>query len=121
MQARNTRFVRIWMLSQNKDRKFRVCGFTPHQLLIDLSYAKPERALELVFLIAAGTMDRRHHSMLGGGPLLNILWQNGSEWALDNMEGTPTTLGLENMLREVLSYSTLPLEVKKRAASRLRH
>lgn len=119
MEARNVRFVRIWTSSRRNGHKFRVCGCTPHQLLIDLSYAKPERALDLMFLIAAQTEDWQDHSLLGGGPLLNILWRDGSDWALDKIDKTPTTLGLKNMLHEVLSYPTIPVAVKKRVASRL--
>ena len=119
MQARNSRFVRIWMSSRTNGPTYRVFGCTPHQLLIDLSYSKPERALDLVFLIAKQAEDQQDHSLLGGGPLFNILLRDGPEWALDKMDETIMTIGLENVLREVLSYSTLPEAVKKRVAKRL--
>lgn len=119
MEPKNERFARIWRFSRSNARKFSVCGCTPHQLLIDLSHAKPERALDLVLLIADQSQDGLDHSLLGGGPLLNVLWRDRGDWALDKIDEVPSTLGLENMLREVLSYSTIPEAVKKRVAQRL--
>jgi len=119
MQVKDARFVRIWTSSRRSGRKFTVCGCTPHQLLIDLSYTKPERAVDLVLLIAAQTDDWQDHSVLGCGPLLNILWQKGSEWALDKIDEAPSTPGLKNVLREVLSYSAISVTVMQRVNARL--
>ncbi|WP_156167876.1 hypothetical protein [Devosia epidermidihirudinis] len=77
-------------------------------MLLDLSHTKPERAVELVLVIAERTDDQSALSYLGGGPLVNVLWSDAASIALKQIHAAPKTFGKTSVVREALSYAHTP-------------
>jgi hypothetical protein len=118
-QSVDERFVRNWLASI---RPFRIdeseapYGSRPQQLLLDLAYSKPDRALELIVLITQRTNDPWHLSVLGAGPLENLLRENSTA-TLEALEKAPSS-SLKQALSSVWTRD-FPHDTKIRLAKLL--